>query len=239
MDKPTHSTWGKSPRFRKRLRRPKSFWGFRAAPKLIGGSLVVLSFAIAFALAQAQNGSRSPSESAAAQLDSSATLPGAYVSPHPGADGRLGTEDDRAHVSPGVQMPICDQRDTASGAAVAVCYASNPPTSGPHSSRPAPFGVLDEPAPKESLLHNMEHGGVVIWYRTEDDQIIENLKRIVEESLDRRRPVVLSPYLSLEPDTIVLTAWTRLDRFGVEDFTISRVKDFIAAHERQFNPEGF
>ena len=239
MDKATHSTWGKT-RLRKRVRRPKSFWGFRAAPRLVGGSLLVLCFAIAFALAQAQTGSRSTSESAGAQLDSSTTLPGAYISPHPGADWRLGTQDDRAHLSPGIELPICVQSvPPHSSAGPSICYSSNPPTSGPHSSRPAPFGVLNESAPKESLLHNMEHGGVVIWYRTNDPDVIEDLRKIVEESLDRRRLVVMSPYLLLEPETIVLTAWTRLDQFGTEDFTAPRVKDFIEAHQRRFNPEGF
>ena len=43
----------------------------------------------------------------------------------------------------------------------------------------------------------------------------------------------------MEPDTIALTAWTRLDKFSVEDFTAKRVEDFIAEHHKRFNPEGF
>ena len=42
-------------------------------------------------------------------------------------------------------------------------YNSNPPTSGPHTAAVAP-GVYDAPVPKESAVHNMEHGQVVVWY---------------------------------------------------------------------------
>ena len=52
-------------------------------------------------------------------------------------------------------------------------YNSNPPTSGPHSATPMPFKVLDNPAPKENLVHNMEHGGVVVWYNTDDAGVID------------------------------------------------------------------
>ncbi|HEU4760119.1 MAG TPA: DUF3105 domain-containing protein, partial [Dehalococcoidia bacterium] len=43
-------------------------------------------------------------------------------------------------------------------------YNSNPPTSGPHAPAPAPWGVSAAPLPKEVPVHNMEHGGVVVWY---------------------------------------------------------------------------
>src|SRR5438552_4664851 len=43
-------------------------------------------------------------------------------------------------------------------------YNSNPPTSGPHTSAVATPGVYDEPVAKETLVHNMEHSQVVVWY---------------------------------------------------------------------------
>jgi hypothetical protein len=85
----------------------------------------------------------------------------------------------------------------------------------------------------------MEHGGVVVWYNTDNAEVIDNLTDIVNEQLDRRRLVVMSRYTGMEADTIALTAWTRLDKFPVSDFTEKRVEDFISEHNKRFNPEGF
>ena len=41
-----------------------------------------------------------------------------------------------------------------------------------------------------------------------------------------RKLVVMSRYDGMEPDTIALTAWTRLDKFPVSQFAAKRVLDF-------------
>jgi hypothetical protein len=43
-------------------------------------------------------------------------------------------------------------------------YNSFPPTSGPHNPVPAPFDFYDEPVEELRLVHNLEHGGVVVQY---------------------------------------------------------------------------
>jgi hypothetical protein len=43
-------------------------------------------------------------------------------------------------------------------------YASNPPSSGPHWSTSAAHRVYDVAVPRESLVHNLEHGAMIIWY---------------------------------------------------------------------------
>jgi hypothetical protein len=101
------------------------------------------------------------------------------------------------------------------------------------------FKVLENPAPKENLIHNMEHGGVVIWYNTSNQDVIRQLADITNSALDRRRLVVMSQYTEMEPDTIAVTAWTRIDKFTSSEFDRKRVQDFIEAHNKRFNPEGF
>jgi hypothetical protein len=49
----------------------------------------------------------------------------------------------------------------------------------------------------------------------------------------------MSFYDGMEPDTIALTAWTRLDKFPISELTEDRVVDFIDTHHKRFNPEGF
>lgn len=211
---------------------------------IIGGLAAVglVAFLI-YAVTSAGQDPSTPDESSwnKAQLDDDPKLPGVYYPPHPGADGKLtpGTGDDRTHYKNDVIIPICTQAQLDSGNwSDPLCYQSNPPTSGPHAESPMPFGVLQNPGRKENLIHNMEHGGVVVWYNTDDQSVIDKLKKIVEDETGRRKLVVMSKYTDMEPNTIAITAWTRLDKFSVSDFTEKRVVDFIEEHSRRFNPEG-
>ena len=43
-------------------------------------------------------------------------------------------------------------------------YSTFPPTSGPHFPVPAPFNFYDQPVEQFRLVHDLEHGGVVIQY---------------------------------------------------------------------------
>jgi hypothetical protein len=42
-------------------------------------------------------------------------------------------------------------------------HRSFPPTSGRHFPDWAPWGLYDEPVPDGYAVHNLEHGGVVVW----------------------------------------------------------------------------
>ena len=180
------------------------------------------------------------SDSRRAEQDDDQRLPGIYQEPHPGVDGVYPSSDDRLHFGNGIVVAICTEEQLAADAfSDPLCYTSNPPASGPHASSPMPFKVLDNPAPKENLIHNMEHGGVVVWFNTDDQVVIDELASIVEDYLDRRHLVVMSQYTEMEPDTIAISAWTRLDKFSVGEFEKKRVTDFVDEHHKRFNPEGF
>ena len=123
--------------------------------------------------------------------------------------------------------------------AVANCYNSNPPTSGNHFPSPAAFKIYESPVPKENLVHSMEHGGVVVWYNTDNQNVVNQLKSVVQSELDRGNEVTMSMYTGMEPNTIALTAWTRLDKFPASQVDVNRVRNFIEKLSRHFNPEGF
>jgi hypothetical protein len=216
--------------------------GISMTTVLIAVGVLAIVAVLVYAVTQADNVDSGPSPAQEAELDDDPNIPGVYYAPHPGPDGVLhsANQDDRQHFSPGTVIPICTQAQLDAGNFVdPLCYTSNPPTSGPHSSTPMPFRVLENPAPKENLIHNMEHGGVVIWYNTTDQAAIDELKSIAQDNIDRRRFVVMSAYSGMEADTIAITAWTRLDKFAVSDLTEERVQEFIDANHKRFNPEGF
>ncbi len=207
----------------------------------LGLGAILLVGGLIYLVTQASSDPHSgPADFQLAQEDANPSLPGVYFPPHPGVDGIPGTADDREHFAQGVDIPICTQAQIdANQGSNPLCYTSNPPTSGPHGDRPMPFSVLENPAPKENLVHNMEHGGIVVWYNTTDEGIIDQLEDIVQDQINRRRFVVMSQYPGMEPDTVALTGWTRLDKFPIAEFTRERVEDFISEHHKRFNPEGF
>lgn len=61
-------------------------------------------------------------------------------------------------------------------------YNSDPPTSGPHAS-PVEAGFYAEAIPDENLVHNLEHGYVVIWYNCAGPESIacEELQRQIQD----------------------------------------------------------
>jgi len=201
----------------------------------------VLIAGLVYAVTQADNPTETSVEKAQdAQLDDDPNIPGTYIPPHPGADGQAGTRDDRSHMPAGTSIPICTQAQLdAKNYSNPLCYHSNPPTSGPHSETPAQFRNLQNPARKEDVLHSMEHGGVFIWYNTSDQAAIDLIKSVVDDNVDRRRFVGSTVYTEMEPETIAITSWTRLDKFPVSELTKERLQRFINENHKRFNPEGF
>lgn len=105
-------------------------------------------------------------------------------------------------------------------------YNSVPATSGPHF--PVwwqDWGVVDEELPDELVIHNMEHGGVIIRYDCPEG-CAELVGQLAEVTL-RYQKVVLSPYSGLGT-RIALTAWTYLDKF--DEFNEDRMVQFIDKH---------
>lgn len=124
-------------------------------------------------------------------------------------------------------------------------YSSVPATSGSHWSSadsPGPWGVYpgDQPQPQERMLHNMEHGGIVIWYQP--------------GKLDAAGLTALTDYVNQQITTtqfkVILTAWSGTD-FGhpiavtawdwllyLETPDLDAVRTFLDAHYDK-SPEPF
>lgn len=65
---------------------------------------------------------------------------------------------------PGTFIANVQGRDHIALDAPHVPYDTNPPTAGPHYQNPVKAGIYDEPVADEYLVHNMEHGHVIVWY---------------------------------------------------------------------------
>lgn len=112
-------------------------------------------------------------------------------------------------------------------------YNSNPPTSGWHYPQAAEWGTYREELPDETMLHNLEHGGIWISYKPD---ISEEMRANLEEFYKRwGRKIIVTPRSKNDID-IAVAAWTRLDKFSVSEYSEERIEQFIRAH-RNKGPE--
>jgi Protein of unknown function (DUF3105) len=88
-------------------------------------------------------------------------------------------------------------------------WNSNPPTSGDHLGSPLPPGVYDNEQDPRALVHNMEHGYVVILYKGIPADQVEQLTKFVEARDGQK--LVLAPYSALPSNGVALAAWQNLE----------------------------
>jgi hypothetical protein len=125
---------------------------------------------------------------------------------------------------PGVRVPDQGNRHLQSESEPHEPYNSDPPTSGPHLPYLAPWGIHTRPIPRELQVHNLEDGGVLVQYSCECPEVVEQLRRIVQ---DYDRYVILAPYPTMKA-RIALTAWTRMDT--MDEVDERRIRRFIEAY---------
>jgi uncharacterized protein DUF3105 len=83
-------------------------------------------------------------------------------------------------------------------------WNSFPPTSGPHYAQPVIWGDYEDPVRLTQSVHNLEHGGIVIFYGKDVSQAqIEQLRRFYRED---PTAMLLAPLPKLA-NKIALSAW--------------------------------
>jgi hypothetical protein len=110
-------------------------------------------------------------------------------------------------------------------------YNSNPPTSGPHWPAPAPWGVYTQPLADETLVHNLEHGGIWISYKNAKDP---DLAGRLDDVARRYRKVVVTPRPA-DDAPIAVAAWGRL--LKLQAFDEAQIVAFIEAYMGKTGPE--
>jgi hypothetical protein len=113
-------------------------------------------------------------------------------------------------------------------------YNSDPPTSGPHYAEEARAGFYDKnnyKFPAGYLVHNLEHGYVILWYNCDllDEAGCANLKTQIQSVMDELggEKLIAYPWPSLDVP-LVMTSWGRLQRF--EAFDLEQAKAFYRAN---------
>lgn len=107
-----------------------------------------------------------------------------------------------------------------------VSYEMKIPTSGTHSPHDLKFGFYTEKPANEMLVHNLEHGDIIIHYRPgADAQIIEQLKYFVNFR-EAGAGILAVPDEDIPAGKeVVVTAWTKTMELAEYDET--KIATFI------------
>jgi hypothetical protein len=118
-----------------------------------------------------------------------------------------------------------------------------PATSGPHWETPDAWGAYSTPQNESQVLHNLEHGGIVIWYDADaltDEQVAELTSYVegqIATGLGGRFKFILSPWGGNEDlgGVVAVTAWRHL--LVLEAFDMDAIRGFADANYLRFAPE--
>ncbi|MDE2785594.1 MAG: DUF3105 domain-containing protein [Chloroflexota bacterium] len=102
-------------------------------------------------------------------------------------------------------------------------YSTVPPTSGRHWGAWSDCGFYNHPLPDELLVHNLEHGNIIVSYNLASDAEVAKLRAAVEAIPLAREFAIVRRYLAIPEGMVALTTWGVLDRMkGVDPERIAR-----------------
>ena len=114
-------------------------------------------------------------------------------------------------------------------------YNTIPPTSGRHWDAWSACGFYNYPLPDELLVHNLEHGNIVISYNLADDAEVAELRAAVAAVPLAAEFAIVRRYPRLPPGMVALAAWGALDRMlGVD---AGRIAGFFEQYPGTAGPE--
>ncbi len=134
----------------------------------------------------------------------------------------------------GVQIPLERSADHVPEGQN-VDYRTIPLTSGRHWPQWADCGFYSETLPDERIVHNLEHGNIVVSYNFANPAQVTDLRNALE-GLDLFEDWgVACQYDKIEDGQVVLTAWGRMHpMIGVRS---GEIQQFIEAFAGELRPE--
>ena len=115
-----------------------------------------------------------------------------------------------------------------------VAYSTTPPTSGDHWNWWARCGFYEDPVPDERIVHNLEHGNIVVSYNLAPADV-NRLKDFMDDLDLAPLWAVTRPYGKIPEGTVALSAWGILDTMqGVDE---ARIETFFEHYAGTTGPE--
>lgn len=108
-------------------------------------------------------------------------------------------------------------------------YNSAPPTSGPHYIYANNYGFYEETIEPEILVHNLEHGDIVIYYNPQlDAETLDHLKALSHVTKEGSGVVVVPFADEALTEEVIATAWTNMMR--LPQFDEAKLETFMAKY---------
>ncbi len=116
-----------------------------------------------------------------------------------------------------------------------VDYSTTPPTSGDHWDLWARCGFYENGLPDERIVHNLEHGNIVVSYNLPDPADVEQLREFMDGFDMAPAWAVTRSYDRISEGAVALSAWGVLDTMqGVDE---ERIERFFEAYAGKLGPE--
>jgi hypothetical protein len=118
-----------------------------------------------------------------------------------------------------------------------VDYSDAPPTSGQHWPTPAPCGFYSEGLPDERVVHNLEHGNIVVSYNFTNPAQVTALRQVLDGVSQFDDWGVARSYDKIPDGQVALAAWGLLHR--MEGVSPGEIGLFFEAFAGTVGPERF
>jgi hypothetical protein len=116
-----------------------------------------------------------------------------------------------------------------------VAYNTVPPTSGDHWAGPANCGFYQDGLPDERIVHNLEHGNIVISYNLATQEDVARLRDAIDGIGLSAVWGVTRSYDKIPAGTVAVAAWGVLDTMdGIDE---GRLKTFFDTYSGTLGPE--
>jgi hypothetical protein len=100
-------------------------------------------------------------------------------------------------------------------------YKTNPPTSGVHRGQTSPWGSYREAPDMETLVHNLEHGGIIIHYKGLTDEQIDQIDAFADSYVNG---VISIPNDDIEKP-VAMASWRHSQQ--CEKLNLTAIEGFI------------
>jgi hypothetical protein len=125
--------------------------------------------------------------------------------------------------------------NTHVGNNVTVDYNTSPPTSGDHWAIPVSCGFYEDGLSDEQIVHNLEHGNIVISYNLSSGDEVDQLKDALDGVGLSAIWGVTRSYDKIPSGTISLAAWGVMDT--MEGVDSERINTFFETYSGALGPE--
>ena len=114
-------------------------------------------------------------------------------------------------------------------------YSTSPATSGDHWATPIGCGLYEDGLSDERIVHNLEHGNIVVSYNLASEEEVDQLRDALGSIGKSAIWGVARSYDKIPSGTVALAAWGVLDT--MQEVDKDRIKTFFDTYSGALGPE--